>query len=224
MPHPFWIALGDIHDACDGVSAIPGLRDAAGVIVTGDITQAGGADQAAHVLARITAVNDRLMAQVGNMDLPEVAGMLEEKGWNIHARGREIWPGIALMGLGCSPPTPFGTPNEQPESRLAEWLDAPWRSLPPHERLIVVSHTPPYGTACDLLRDGVTHAGSTALRDFLEKTQPALCLCGHIHEARATDLLGGTRILNPGAFGDGGYISIALEDGQLRATLRRIPA
>ena len=223
MSRPYWIAFGDIHGNCGRIASIPGLKEAAGVIVTGDMTSGGGVGKAAHVLSCITAVNAALMAQVGNADRPEVTGMLEEKGWNIHARSREIWPGVVLMGLGGSPPTPFGTPGEYPEARLAGWLETTWRNLPPHKQLIVVSHAPPYNTACDMLRDGITHAGSKALRAFLDKAQPALCLCGHIHEARATDRLGDALVLNPGAFVSGGYMFITLESGCVRAEIRRLP-
>ncbi|MEJ2034326.1 MAG: metallophosphoesterase, partial [Deltaproteobacteria bacterium] len=76
---------------------------------------------------------------------------------------------------------------------------------------ILVSHTPPYGTTTDRLSNG-THAGSPALRQFIEEEQPDLCLCGHIHEARGEDILGRTRVLNPGMFKNGGWIGINIDN------------
>jgi Icc-related predicted phosphoesterase len=41
--------------------------------------------------------------------------------------------------------------------------------------------------------------GSTAVRDAIERYQPALSLHGHIHEARGVHWLGRTLALNPGS-------------------------
>jgi Icc-related predicted phosphoesterase len=236
---PYWLAFGDIHDDLSRFYDIPELAGAGGVIITGDLTLRGGWKQAWRVLEPVAARVPLLLAQIGNMDREEVTGRLEEKGWNLHARAREIFPAVFALGVGCSPETPFDTPSEHPESRLAAWLEqalgeagelsgkevrktgekgekAAERQgdldLPP---LVLVSHTPPHATACDRLRSGVP-AGSTAVRGFIEKYQPELCLCGHIHEARATDAIGTTQIINPGPLSEGGYIILRLE-GEGRA-------
>jgi len=62
--------------------------------------------------------------------------------------------------------------------------------------------------------------GSDAVRAFIEKCQPSLCLCGHIHEARATDAIGATQVINPGNFSAGGYIVLTYAQGRLAANLR----
>jgi Icc-related predicted phosphoesterase len=41
--------------------------------------------------------------------------------------------------------------------------------------------------------------GSTAVRQVIERYQPALALHGHIHEARGTKRLGKTLCINPGS-------------------------
>lgn len=222
---PYWLAFGDIHDDISRLASIPELAGAEGVIVTGDMTLGGGIRQAQRVLEPIAASVPRLFAQIGNMDRAEVTGWLESEGWNLHGRAREIFPGVVLLGVGCSPFTPFGTPSEHSESRLAQWMEEALAeagtlageggpsSDPPV--LVLVSHTPPHATACDRLDSG-TPVGSTAVREFVEKYQPALCLCGHIHEARAEDHLGKTRIINPGTLNAGGYVVLRLETGQGR--------
>ena len=83
---------------------------------------------------------------------------------------------------------------------------------------LLVCHTPPHGTATDVVGDGV-HVGSPAVRAFIERVQPEVCLTGHIHEARATDVLGTTQIINPGALSGGGYARIRLAEGRLTASL-----
>lgn len=55
------------------------------------------------------------------------------------------------------------------------------------EKMILVSHAPPYGTVCDFNREN-KHVGSRAIRDFVEKEQPYASLHGHIHET--VDLAG----------------------------------
>jgi len=49
------------------------------------------------------------------------------------------------------------------------------------DKLILVIHTPPYGTVCDFNREN-KHVGSKAVREFIEKHQPYATLHGHIHE------------------------------------------
>ena len=53
--------------------------------------------------------------------------------------------------------------------------------------LVLVCHAPPYGTVLDRISPGV-HAGSTAVRDFIQKYQPEYFFCGHIHEAEGASV------------------------------------
>ena len=69
-------------------------------------------------------------------------------------------------------------------------------------RTVVVAHSPPYGTACDLMH-GKRSIGSHALRAFIERHQPPLTLHGHVHESPRLsgsihDRLGETVCVNPG--------------------------
>lgn len=41
---------------------------------------------------------------------------------------------------------------------------------------------------------------------ILEEAQPDICLCGHIHEARAMDRVGRTLVVNAGMLAQGGYV------------------
>lgn len=223
---PYWLALGDIHDDISRLDEIPELPGAAGILITGDITLAGGVSQARRVLEPIARSTPLLLAQIGNMDREEITGWLEERGWNLHARARNLAAGVVVMGLGGSNRTPFNTPSEFSEEQLAAWLEeahAEARQLlaasrPSSEsdaaspRLVLVSHTPPYASACDRLRSGAP-AGSMAVRDFIEKYQPDICLCGHIHESRAQDRIGKTLVINPGTISAGGYVVLRLREG-----------
>lgn len=214
---PYWIAVGDLHGSMKRLVEIPDVENAAGIIITGDITNAGGAPEARKVLEGILEVNPRLWAQIGNMDRPELTDWLDEQGWNTHTCVRELEPETVLMGLGGSTFTPFGTPSEFPESRFAAWLEAMWQTARNYRHVVLVSHTPPRDTLCDVLHDG-SHVGSTAVREFIMECQPDVCLCGHIHEARAVDRLGRTVIANPGALSAGGYVMLRREGNGLTVT------
>jgi uncharacterized protein len=102
-----------------------------------------------------------------------------------------------VAGLGYSNPTPFHTPGEYTEAKITEKLQ-PFAGLDP---LVLICHAPPHGTALDQIRPGL-HAGSTAVRQFIETRQPAYFFCGHIHEAEGVWIeMGKTRALNVGKQG-----------------------
>jgi Icc-related predicted phosphoesterase len=127
----------------------------------------------------------------------QVAGMCARYGLhNFHERHFQVgkW---CVAGLGYSSPTPFNTPGEYSEEQLAGRLQR-FAELEP---LVLVCHAPPYGTPLDRIREGL-HAGSTAVRDFIQKYQPVYFFCGHIHEAEGVSVrIGATQARNVGQAG-----------------------
>lgn len=214
----YWIAIGDIHNNQDKAASIPGIRDAAGIIVTGDLTFLGGTKDAQKVMDGLAALNPRIWAQIGNMDKPELTPWLGAQGINLHGEAKRIHPEVTVIGVGGSNKTPFNTPSEFSEDEIAAILQSALKQAGEYKNLVLVSHTPPLNTNCDRINGGA-HVGSTAVREFIEKTRPVLCLCGHIHEARAEDRIGDTLVINPGALADGGYVRVDLTDEGLKAGL-----
>lgn len=105
--------------------------------------------------------------------------------------------GWHVAGLGHSSPTPFNTPGEYTEPEMAARLE-PFSDLNP---LVLICHCPPHQTALDRAGPGL-HFGSTAVREFIERRQPAWFLCGHIHEAAGVRMtLGATHGVNAGKQG-----------------------
>jgi Icc-related predicted phosphoesterase len=105
--------------------------------------------------------------------------------------------GTHVAGLGYSSPTPFDTPGEYSETEMAQRL-AKFEELNP---LVMVCHSPPLDTTLDRVHEGL-HAGSRAVREFIEKNQPAHFFCGHIHEAEGVvEQMGRTRAMNVGKKG-----------------------
>jgi len=231
----YWIAVGDVHESAGMLKSIPGIGEAEGLILTGDLTNRGREAKAQSVLDQALEVNRTLLAQMGNMDHAEVGELLSRRGENIHLQARVLAPGLVLMGVGFSTPTPFGTPSEVPEETLELWLKQTHRQvldLAAKEcaaracpkggaRLVAVIHTPPLNTTLDRTSSGV-HVGSRAVREFIEQAQPEVVICGHIHESVGEERLGRSHVLNPGLLASGGYVRLGLSDGQLRASLERV--
>ena len=64
---------------------------------------------------------------------------------------------------------------------------------------VMVVHEPPYNTKLDNI--GFS-AGSVGVRNAIEKLQPDLCLCGHMHETFGKeDFINKTRVINVGREG-----------------------
>jgi uncharacterized protein len=100
-------------------------------------------------------------------------------------------------GLGYSNITPFNTPGEYTEEEIANALAA-FDGIKP---LYLVVHFPPFDTKLDEFAPG-KHAGSPALREWVEKNQPPFLFCGHIHEtAGLHESLGATQCFNVGKHG-----------------------
>jgi len=67
------------------------------------------------------------------------------------------------------------------------------------------------------------HVGSREIRRFIEMGKPFLCITGHIHESRGVDEIGETRIVNPGAFKNGNYAVIEIDNMQVKdVSLRKV--
>ena len=211
------IGFGDIHMNLGAVENIPGIRSADCIIITGDITNFGARKDAAAVLDKLHSINGNILGVAGNLDQPDVAGYLEERGISLHGTGR-ILEGLGIMGLGGSNYTPFQTPYEFSEQELASFLVSGFARLGEVRDFILVSHTPPLQTRADRLLNG-NHVGSRAVRSFIEEKQPLLCLTGHIHESRGEDHIGRTLVLNPGMIKEGGYIEVLYQNSELSAVL-----
>ena len=78
---------------------------------------------------------------------------------------------------------------------------------PPNKKLVLIAHSPPYGTNLDLSKidDGEVpvHIGSKGVRMAIEEYHPFAAFHGHIHESNQLsgsyfDLIGSTIAFNPG--------------------------
>jgi len=189
------LVFSDIHGDLGALERLMEV-EADYYFAAGDMVNWGrGLDAAGEVLARRA---ERTYVLPGNHETEEaIAGMCERHGLHaFHGQTIKIG-GFHVAGLGYSSPTPFHTPGEYSEKEIAARL-ARFAGLNP---LVLICHSPPKDTSVDQVRPGL-HAGSQAVRDFIEKHQPRYCLCGHIHEAHgAVTRLGATEVCNTGKQG-----------------------
>ncbi len=212
------VSFGDVHMATRNLARMDAaLRDADMIIVSGDLTNFGGPEQARIVLDAARAAAPRVLALSGNLDQPEVIPYLEAEGVSLHGRGVVI-DGVGIFGCGGSNITPFKTPTELTEDEIYATLARGYAEVRGAKSLLMVCHTPPYETKCDRIAGG-RPVGSTAARRFIEEFKPDVCLSGHIHESAAVDAIGSTMIVNAGPFKDGGYIVVRSDGGRLTARL-----
>jgi Icc-related predicted phosphoesterase len=194
----------DVHDRFDSVPrAAEAVGDPDVLVVGGDVTTGGTPNEAAAAIEQWRPLAPRLLAVAGNMDSPAIDARLVELAVSLDGRGVAI-DGVGLFGVSAAPHSPLHTPHELSENELARKIETGWTEIASCQWTIFCPHAPPYGTACDRLRDG-THVGSTAVREFIEKAQPDVVLCGHIHESRGVDQIGAARVANPGPVAAGHY-------------------
>jgi uncharacterized protein len=153
----------------------------------------------------------------GNDDIWEIDDIIENAPVSTFAEGKVIdLGGFYLASMGWTNPTPWNTFREAPEEVLAGKIDALVAKVPDMGRTIFNFHAPPYGSGLDeapALDDTMRPihggavmkpVGSVAVRDAIQKYQPALSVHGHIHESRGIWKPGRTLSMNPGSsYNDG---------------------
>lgn len=217
------VCFGDVHMALRCIERLgPELQAADLAIVTGDITNFGDPPDAARVIDAVKQHCPNVLAVTGNLDMPWVIDALASEGISLHGCGRRFG-NLGVFGCGGSNITPMDTPTELEEHELTAVLDRAHAEVADAPQRLMICHTPPYDTRLDRLRNG-TPVGSPAVRAFIERARPDLCVVGHIHEGRGVDQVGDTTVVNPGALREGGYVVVDYDDtrGTLTPELRRI--
>jgi Icc-related predicted phosphoesterase len=200
------LALADIHGHTKNIPALAKAADACDVIVlAGDITDFGSREQAQAVLAALNKFGKPVLSVPGNCDPPEVEEVLRQQGGDIIQTPVKIGA-VLFVGL------PYGI-SEKDTAKYADRI-----SESDAEKVVLVSHEPAWGTAVDM-QAATRHKGSQAVWSFIERVQPACAVSGHIHEARGTDRLGSTLLVNPGPFRNDCYVIIDIEADSVQAKL-----
>jgi Icc-related predicted phosphoesterase len=183
---------------------------------------------------RLRGTGVRCYVAPGNDDFLEIDTALEG-GENVVFAERRV---ISIDGThemlttGYSNPTPWNTERELTEDEMGDVLSQMKDEVSDLQNSIAVIHPPPVDSGLDMCpaiddefriqSEGgvVTMApvGSTAVREFIEETQPLLGLHGHVHEGKGTVVIGQTLCLNPGSEYSDGVLSgalVAVGDGSI---------
>jgi Icc-related predicted phosphoesterase len=175
---------------------------------------------------RLAGTGVRLYLTGGNDDEPAVLEVLERHDGDhvIAAEGRlvDLDGEHTMITVGLSTPTPWDTPREASEERIAAAIDEAAAASPDPARCVFNLHCPPKDSPIDTclkleVRPGelprpirragrflTTGGGSTAVRDAIARYQPLVGLHGHIHESGGRFRIGRTQTFNPGSeYGQG---------------------
>jgi hypothetical protein len=189
------LIFSDIHNDMPALERLM-ATEADAYFCAGDLVNWGrGLDKMAPALQPKA---ERLYVLPGNHESErDIADFCLRHGFvNFHGGTAEIG-GLRFAGLGYSTPTPFDTPGEYSELEMAARLEA----FADYKPQVLICHAPPANTALDRIREGL-HAGSSAVRDFIDKHQPPHFFCGHIHEAEGVAIqMGATQAMNVGKKG-----------------------
>lgn len=186
------LAFSDLHHSRSRAKAlVEAAREADLVIGAGDFcNMRRDLREALDLLSGITAP---LVMVPGNAEsADELRAAAPEGAHVLHGQGCVIG-GLRIFGLGYAVPvTPFGSWScDLSEQEAGEMLEAC------ESADILVTHSPPKGVA-DLASSGMS-VGSTAIRAAIERLQPPLALCGHVHDSWGQEgKIGATRVVNLG--------------------------
>ena len=192
---PRLLVFSDIHNDARALEKLMAI-EADYYFAAGDLVSwAKGLDKMGEVMK---ARAGKVWVLPGNHESEQdISSFCQRFGFSDFHGGIMEVAGVQVAGLGYSTPTPFDTPGEYSEEEMASRLDK-FRDLKP---LVLICHAPPLNTPLDRIRAGL-HAGSSAVRDFIEARQPTHFFCGHIHEAEGVvTQIGSTRAQNVGKKG-----------------------
>jgi len=205
------LAVSDLHGDVKPITSYLQNNKVDLIIIAGDITHFGPAELGEDILNEISSFHTPVLAIPGNCDPGSIHVNLDNsQAINIHARNMVIRD-IGICGFGGSNPTPFDTPLEFEEIQIYDEAKKALNGIKEQKITLFITHAPPYGTKTDLLPSGA-HVGSKSLRRIIEELQPTINICGHIHEARGTDKIGDTYIINPGQISEGHACIIKISD------------
>ena len=188
------LAFSDLHqDLRQAAELAERARDADVVIGAGDFGSVHrGVAETCDMLVVIETPT--LLVPGNNETLDELRDACE--GWKaatvLHGTGCEV-DGVSFWGLGGGIPT---TPWPWSYDLSEDEAGAAAASCPAGVDVLVL-HSPPHGYL-----DGDRALGSTALLGLIERVQPRVAVCGHIHECQGQETtVGTTRLFNLGPAG-----------------------
>ncbi|MEQ9243343.1 metallophosphoesterase family protein [Roseovarius indicus] len=186
------LAFSDLHLArARAADLVAASSDADLVIGAGDFcNMRQGLSEAMALLSGITAP---FVVVPGNAESFDELQAASNPGMRVlHGTGVDV-NRLRVFGLGYGVPvTPFGSWSCDLSEEDAGQMLAKCEAAD-----ILVLHSPPKGVV-DVTSGGQS-VGSTAIHDAIERIQPRLAFCGHIHDSWGqTGRIGATQVVNLG--------------------------
>lgn len=172
------------------------------VVIAGDITRYWNP---APFIKELAGLSIPILIILGNSDSSKIALLagLHPGILNLHLRDVVI-NNTQFTGVSGTIPVPF-------RSRICLKEKAILQKLSPlvNRETVLVAHPPPFGTLDRVLKK--FHAGSKGIDNLINKNQPKLFLCGHIHENLGIMKINQTLVVNcsMGWQGEGALISLS---------------
>ncbi len=197
-------AVADIHGKADRIEIIrhhivkinPDI-----LVIAGDIT---GHVHDAVTLAVLNDLNIPILVVPGNMDALDFENQVSgfKNMLTIHLK-TVIHEGMIFSGWGGTIKSTDAAPWTASDHNIPEAADAFARKTE-----ILVTHVPPWGVLDKGY--GGFHGGSKTLAGIIVERQPAVLICGHMHESKGMAYLAETLVVNcsMGCAGAGAFIEI----------------
>ncbi|QQG39185.1 MAG: metallophosphoesterase [Candidatus Woesearchaeota archaeon] len=194
------LAAGDLHGNIAQVELLAKKAEEENVdlvILTGDITHFDRSSE--NLIGPFVKKGKKVFLVPGNHESLETISLLTEiYGIKSLHGAYYILGDIALFGCGgiTQRVGPVLTLTEAEVERL---LERSHEKIKGSKKKIMVTHEHPAGCIIDRI---IPNSGSKSIRKAVDRFQPDLVLCGHIHEAWGIeDRIGKTRIVNVGRDG-----------------------
>ncbi|MBC8444021.1 metallophosphoesterase family protein [Candidatus Woesearchaeota archaeon] len=190
------LAFVDLHGSLTALKEIKKKAKKADIIVcAGDLTIFEAdmeflIDELSHLGKEIIMVHGN---HEGADYMKEVCGFYD----NIHFihKKKKVIGDVLFLGYGGKG---FSIEDEEFD-KLAKKFEK-WIKSSKAEKVVLVSHAPPYGTKLDKI--GGEFVGNLSLKEFIVNMETHLLVCGHLHEtAGKKDEIEGTLMINPGPKG-----------------------
>ncbi|SFL47829.1 metallophosphoesterase family protein [Shimia aestuarii] len=186
------LAFSDMHHSARAARAlVEASRDADLVIGAGDFCNRRR--DLADALELLSGISVPMVLVPGNNESEaELRAAAPKDAIVLHGQGCDV-DGMRIFGLGYAVPvTPFTDWScDLPEERARELL------ANCGEVDILISHSPPKEVV-DRTSNGLS-LGSVAVLETIERAQPGLVMCGHIHDCWGQSaMVGASRVVNLG--------------------------
>jgi len=188
------LAIGDIHGDKRLTQKLADKAEKENidlVILAGDLTHFENSLEG--IIGPFIKAKKQVLIIPGNHESVETVNFLAKMYPNTKSlHGYYIKRGkLGIFGAGLANIGPFAIS----EKELFEMLKEGNAQLKNIEKRIMVTHIHPSGTTMEKMSKFVP--ASTAVRKAIEKFQPDIAICGHVHEAAGMEeMIGKTRVIN----------------------------